>query len=63
MIKEIVDGQHEEGYKYLAHYTEEFKAKNLGSVTFITWTGQGPTKNPMFEHMLIYIGPSIVALK
>ena len=36
MMKEIVDGKHEEGYKYLAHYTEEFKTKNPGSVTFIT---------------------------
>jgi len=36
IIKEIVNGKHEEGYKYLAHYTEEFKVKNPGSVTFIT---------------------------
>ena len=45
--KDAVDGKHEEGYKYLAHYTEEFKAKNLGSVTFITWDYQGPAKNPI----------------
>ncbi|KAJ8423187.1 hypothetical protein Cgig2_002558 [Carnegiea gigantea] len=56
MMKDAVDGKHEEGYKYLAHYTGEFKAKNPGSVTFITWAYQGPTKNPMFKHMLIYIG-------
>ncbi|KAJ8438747.1 hypothetical protein Cgig2_020302 [Carnegiea gigantea] len=31
MRKDAVEGQHEEGYKYLAHYKEEFKAKNLGS--------------------------------
>ncbi|KAJ8442544.1 hypothetical protein Cgig2_026486 [Carnegiea gigantea] len=31
MMKDAVDGKHKEGYKYLAHYTEEFKAKNPGS--------------------------------
>lgn len=36
MMKDAVDGKYEEEYKYLAHYTEEFKAKNLGYVTFIT---------------------------
>jgi len=41
MMKEIVDGKHEEGYKYLAHYIEELKDKNPGSITFITWTDQG----------------------
>jgi len=63
MMREIVDGKHEEGYKYLAHYTKEFKAKNLGFVIFITWTDQGPTKNQMLKHMLICIGPSIAAFK
>jgi len=62
-MKDIVDGKHEEGYKYLAHDTEEFKAKNPGSVTFISWTDQGPAKNPIFKHMLICVGPSIVAFK
>ena len=47
MMKDAVDDKHEEGYKYLAHYTKEFKAKNLGSVTFITWDYQGPAKNPI----------------
>ncbi|KAJ8430866.1 hypothetical protein Cgig2_023544 [Carnegiea gigantea] len=31
MMKDAIDGKHEEGCKYLAHYTEEFKAKNPGS--------------------------------
>jgi len=52
-MNEIVDGKHEEIYKYLARYTEEFKAKNPGSFTFITWTDQGPTKNPK-AHAYLY---------
>ena len=36
MMKDAIDGKHEEGYKYLAHYIEEFKAKNPGSATFLT---------------------------
>jgi len=63
MIKDVVDGKHGEGYKYLAHYIEEFKAKNPGFVTFITFADQGPTKNPMFKCMLICIGPSIAVFK
>ena len=63
MMKDAVDGKHEEGYKYLAHYTQEFKAKNPGSVTFITWAYQGPAKNPIFKHLLICIGHSIAAFK
>ena len=63
LMKDIVDGKHEDGYKYLAHYTEEFKAKNPGSVTFISWIDEGPIKNPIFKHMLICIGPSIAAFK
>ena len=63
LMKDIVHGKHEEGYKYLTHYTEEFKAKNPGYVTFISWTDQGPAKNPIFKHMLICVGPSIAAFK
>ncbi|KAJ8448909.1 LOW QUALITY PROTEIN: hypothetical protein Cgig2_030765 [Carnegiea gigantea] len=62
-MKDAIDGKHKEGYKYLAHYTKESKAKNPGSVTFITWAYQGPAKNPIFKHMLICIGPSIAAFK
>ena len=60
MMKDAVDGKHEEGYKYLAHYIEEFKAKNLGSITFITWDYQGPAKNPILKHLLICVGPSTI---
>jgi len=63
MMKDAVDGKHEEGYKYLAHYTEEFKVKNPASVTFIKWDYQGPAKNPIFKHLLTCVGPSIAAFK
>jgi len=63
MMKDVVNGKHEKGYKYLAHYTKEFKVKNPGSITLITWADQGPIKNLMSKHMLIYIGPSIAMFK
>ena len=63
MMKDAVDGKYEVGYKYLAHYTEEFKAKNSGSITFVTCTYQGSANNSMVKHMLICIGPLIAAFK
>lgn len=37
LAKDDIDGKHEEEYKFLEHYTEEFKVKNSRFTTFITW--------------------------
>lgn len=62
LMRAEVEGRHDEGYKYLPAYSEEFKEKNPGSVTFITWTEpelQDIPRNPIFKRMLICVGPAI----
>lgn len=62
-MREIIEGKHEEGYRMLAHYVEEFKVKNLGSTCFINWIDEGPGKNPTFKHLFISIGAAISLFK
>jgi len=62
-MREIIEGKHEEGYRMLAHYVEEFKAKNPSSTCFINQIDKGPGKNPTFKHVFIGIGAAISSFK
>ncbi|KAJ8431093.1 hypothetical protein Cgig2_007509 [Carnegiea gigantea] len=62
-MREIIEGKHEEGYRMLAHYVEEFKAKNPVSTCFINWIDEDLGKNPTFKHLFIGIGVAISSFK
>jgi len=63
LMKEVVEGKHDEGYRVLPQYMEVFKEKNPASACFINWTDQGPTKNPTFKRCTICVGSAIAAFK
>ena len=63
LMKEVVEGKHDEGYRVLPQYMEVFKEKNPESVCLINWTDQGPTKNPTFKRCTICVGSAIAAFK
>jgi len=63
LMKEVVEGKHDEGYRVLPQYMEVFKEKNPELVCLINWTNQGPTKNPTFKRCTICVRIAIAAFK
>ena len=63
IMREIIEGKHEEGYRMLAHYIQEFKAKNPRSTCFINCIEEGPSKNPTFKHLFIGLEAAISLFK
>ncbi|VFQ83426.1 unnamed protein product [Cuscuta campestris] len=63
VMRGIVEGRHEDGYKMLPQYMEFFKEKNPDSHCFIRWQEIGPGRNPIFKRCQICIGSSITAFK
>ncbi|VFQ67332.1 unnamed protein product [Cuscuta campestris] len=47
LMRQIVEGRHEDGYKLLPQYMEVFKGRNPDSECFIRWEEIGPGRNPM----------------
>ncbi|KAJ8425365.1 hypothetical protein Cgig2_015079 [Carnegiea gigantea] len=63
LMKNVVEGSHDAGYKVLPNYMRVFKEKNPDSLCFINWKDEGPGRNPSFKRCQICIGSSITAFK
>ncbi|VFQ94034.1 unnamed protein product [Cuscuta campestris] len=63
LMREIVDGRHEDGYKLLPQYMEVFRARNPDFQCFIRWQEIGPGRNPIFRRCQICLGSAINAFK
>ena len=63
LMKYVVNGRHDEGYKVLPQYMQAFKEKNPDSLYFINWKDKGPGKNPYFKRCQICIGQPLVLSK
>lgn len=63
IMKQIVEGKYDDGYKVLPQYCEEFKRRNPESLCFVNWRDQGLEKNPTFKRVMIFLVSAIAAFK
>ncbi|VFQ81391.1 unnamed protein product [Cuscuta campestris] len=63
LMRNMVEGRYEDGYKLLPQYLEVFKDRNPDSSCFIRWEEIGPGRNPIFRRCQICIGSAITSFK